>query len=177
MPALRGVAQVGLPGLQAQPWVDERRCACGFRQALREPLVRHFEAAQQRFSQLRSGPGARAPGGRVQEFAPNLAGRGTGSPRSGRGRPISPASSWPTRRRGPAAAGLRPRGGRGLEPAGRPGITRAPGRLVRAGPGLHRAETLAAGPGTWNGPILGGAGSLSPEPGHRRRPARRPGSD
>ena len=37
--------------------------------------------------------------------------RGMGSPRSGRGRRISPASSWPTRRRGPAA---------GWSPPGRP---------------------------------------------------------
>lgn len=30
-------------------WVDERRCGCGFRMALREPLERHFEAARQAF--------------------------------------------------------------------------------------------------------------------------------
>jgi len=58
-------------------WVDERRCACGFRQALSEPLVRHFEAAQNAF---RNFDLARALEHleRVQEFAPNLAGARNG---------------------------------------------------------------------------------------------------
>jgi len=58
-------------------WVDERRCACGFRQALCEPLVRHFEAAQNAF---RNFDLARALEHlqRVQEFAPNLAGARNG---------------------------------------------------------------------------------------------------
>ena len=30
-------------------WVDTRRCSCGFRQALREPVNRHFEAARSAF--------------------------------------------------------------------------------------------------------------------------------
>lgn len=30
-------------------WVDARRCPCGFRQALREPVNRHFEAARSAF--------------------------------------------------------------------------------------------------------------------------------
>jgi hypothetical protein len=58
-------------------WVDERRCACGFRQALQEPLVRHFEAAQNAF---RNFDLARALEHleRVQQFAPNLAGARNG---------------------------------------------------------------------------------------------------
>jgi hypothetical protein len=65
------------PICKQTPWVDERRCACGFRQALREPLVRHFEAAQNAF---RSFDLARALDHleRVQEFAPNLAGARNG---------------------------------------------------------------------------------------------------
>jgi hypothetical protein len=58
-------------------WVDERRCVCGFRQALQEPLVRHFEAAQNAF---RNFDLARALEHleRVQQFAPNLAGARNG---------------------------------------------------------------------------------------------------
>jgi hypothetical protein len=58
-------------------WVDERRCACGFRQALSEPLVRHFEAAQQAFRNfdLRR---ALEHLSRVQQFAPNLPGARNG---------------------------------------------------------------------------------------------------
>jgi hypothetical protein len=58
-------------------WVDERRCGCGFRQALCEPLVRHFEAAQNAFRNFEL---ARALEHleRVQQFAPNLAGARNG---------------------------------------------------------------------------------------------------
>lgn len=34
------------PACQRAHWVDQARCACGFRREDREPLVRHFEAAQ-----------------------------------------------------------------------------------------------------------------------------------
>ena len=37
------------PICQRNPWVDEPQCPCGFRMALREPVLRHFEAAQQAF--------------------------------------------------------------------------------------------------------------------------------
>ncbi len=37
------------PVCQRTPWVDEPQCPCGFRMALREPVLRHFEAAQQAF--------------------------------------------------------------------------------------------------------------------------------
>jgi hypothetical protein len=37
------------PVCQRTPWVDEPQCPCGFRMALREPVIRHFEAAQQAF--------------------------------------------------------------------------------------------------------------------------------
>jgi hypothetical protein len=58
-------------------WVDERRCGCGFRQAHCEPLVRHFEAAQNAF---RNFDLARALEHleRVQQFAPHLAGARNG---------------------------------------------------------------------------------------------------
>jgi hypothetical protein len=58
-------------------WVDERRCACGFRQALRDPLVRHFEAAQQAFRNFDL-PRALEHLQRVQQFAPNLPGARNG---------------------------------------------------------------------------------------------------
>ena len=61
------------PVCKRAQWVDHKRCACGFRRALREPLVRHFEAAQHAF---RNFDLARALEHleRVQEFVPNLAG-------------------------------------------------------------------------------------------------------
>ena len=38
--------QWGCPVCQSTHWVDEAKCSCGFRLEYREPLVRHFEAAQ-----------------------------------------------------------------------------------------------------------------------------------
>ncbi len=54
-------------------WVDQRRCGCGFRLVLREPLERHFEAARQAF---RNFDLARAQEhlDRVLELVPNLPG-------------------------------------------------------------------------------------------------------
>jgi tetratricopeptide (TPR) repeat protein len=37
------------PACRRTPWVDEPQCPCGFRMAMREPVLRHFEAAQQSF--------------------------------------------------------------------------------------------------------------------------------
>jgi len=54
-------------------WVDERRCGCGFRQAFADPLVRHFEAAQNAFRNFDLDM-ALEHLARVLEFAPNLAG-------------------------------------------------------------------------------------------------------
>lgn len=61
------------PVCQRTHWVDEPRCPCGFRVELREPLVRHFEAAQQAF-RTRDFTAAAAHLKRVQEWAPNHAG-------------------------------------------------------------------------------------------------------
>jgi hypothetical protein len=58
-------------------WVDERRCACGFRQALREPVVRHFEAAQNAFRNFDLEK-ALEHLERVQALAPNLPGARNG---------------------------------------------------------------------------------------------------
>ncbi|MGP0069802.1 MAG: hypothetical protein ACLQGP_40150 [Isosphaeraceae bacterium] len=37
------------PVCRRTPWVDEPQCPCGFRMAMREPVIRHFEAAQHCF--------------------------------------------------------------------------------------------------------------------------------
>jgi hypothetical protein len=58
-------------------WVDERRCGCGFRQAFREPLLRHFEAAQVAFRNFDL-ERALEHLDRVQEFAPSLPGARNG---------------------------------------------------------------------------------------------------
>jgi hypothetical protein len=58
-------------------WVDERRCGCGFRLALREPLERHFEAARQAFRNFDLTT-ALEHLKRVQELAPNLPGARNG---------------------------------------------------------------------------------------------------
>ena len=60
------------PVCKRKAWVDERRCECGFRQALREPVVRHFEAAQNAFRNFDLA-GALEHLTRVQALAPNLA--------------------------------------------------------------------------------------------------------
>ena len=51
-------------------WVDEGRCACGFRLELREPMLRHFEAAQGAH-RARDYASALAHLHRIQEFAPD----------------------------------------------------------------------------------------------------------
>jgi hypothetical protein len=58
-------------------WVDERRCGCGFRVALREPLERHFDAARQAFRNFDL-TRAREHLERVLELAPNLPGARNG---------------------------------------------------------------------------------------------------
>ena len=65
------------PVCKSHLWVDERRCGCGFRQAFREPLLRHFEAAQNAFRNFDL-ERALEHLDRVQEFAPNLAGARNG---------------------------------------------------------------------------------------------------
>ena len=40
------------PVCRRTPWVDEPQCPCGFRMAMREPVLRHFDAAQQSFRAL-----------------------------------------------------------------------------------------------------------------------------
>ncbi len=65
------------PVCQKTRWVDEPRCACGFRIELREPLVTHFEAAQQAFRN-RDYAAALAHLKRVQEFAPKHVGARNG---------------------------------------------------------------------------------------------------
>jgi len=54
-------------------WVDERRCGCGFRAALREPLERHFVAARQAFHNFDL-TRAQEHLERVLELVPNLPG-------------------------------------------------------------------------------------------------------
>jgi len=54
-------------------WVDEPRCACGFRLEWREPLIRHFEAARQAFRERRNET-AQVHLQRILEFAPGHVG-------------------------------------------------------------------------------------------------------
>jgi hypothetical protein len=61
------------PLCRRQYWVDEPRCVCGFRLADREPLIRHFEAAQHAFKAREFGTAA-AHLKRVQDFAPTHVG-------------------------------------------------------------------------------------------------------
>jgi tetratricopeptide (TPR) repeat protein len=61
------------PSCKRERWVDEPRCACGFAIELHEPMVRHFEAAQQAH-RARDFAAALAHLHRVQEFAPQHVG-------------------------------------------------------------------------------------------------------
>ena len=109
------------PVCKRNQWVDERRCACGFRQALREPLVRHFEAAQQAFRNFEL-ERALEHLAHVQQFAPNLAGARNGIARI-RQRQADIARvqlAYETARAGDRLMSARSR--RGLEPAGGPVI-------------------------------------------------------
>lgn len=58
------------PVCRREHWVDAPRCACGFRLELREPMLRHFEAAQ-RAHRARDYASAMAHLHRIQEFAPD----------------------------------------------------------------------------------------------------------
>ena len=61
------------PVCQRVKWVDEPRCGCGFRSEQREPLVRHFEAAQHAY-RARQYEAALEHLQRVQELAPHHVG-------------------------------------------------------------------------------------------------------
>jgi len=65
------------PVCRRSHWVDQPRCHCGFRVENREPVVRHFEAAQQAF-RGRDYLTAVAHLKRIQELAPNHAGARNG---------------------------------------------------------------------------------------------------
>ena len=125
-------------------WVDERRCACGFRQALREPVVRHFEAAQNAFRNFDLEK-ALEHLERVQALAPNLAGARNGMTKV-RQRQVDIARiqrAYETAQAG-GSPGVRAGGGRSLEPAGRSRIAGPSGCHVGSSSGLARAESLAA---------------------------------
>jgi hypothetical protein len=65
------------PVCRRTPWVDEPQCTCGFRMALREPVVRHLDAAQQAFRGF-DFAGAIEHLERVLELAPDHAGARNG---------------------------------------------------------------------------------------------------
>ena len=85
-------------------WVDERRCACGFRQAFCEPLLRHFQAAQNAFRNFDL-EAALEHLDRVQELAPDLPGVATAVSKTQAGGRCwtSPGSSLLTRLHGRVA--------------------------------------------------------------------------
>ena len=65
------------PICRRTPWVDEPQCACGFRMSMREPVLRHFEAAEHAFRGLDL-DAALEHLGRVLELAPEHAGARNG---------------------------------------------------------------------------------------------------
>jgi len=69
----RATLRWSCPSCRQVRWVDEVRCGCGFPLELREPLVRHFEAAQQAH-RAREFAAALEHLGQVQRYAPNHAG-------------------------------------------------------------------------------------------------------
>ncbi|WP_435005409.1 hypothetical protein P12x_003290 [Tundrisphaera lichenicola] len=69
----RASLQWGCPSCRRVHWVDQPRCGCGFPLEHREPLIRHFEAAQQAH-RAREYERALDHLGRVRQYAPNHAG-------------------------------------------------------------------------------------------------------
>ncbi len=65
------------PVCRRTPWVDEPQCPCGFRMAMREPVLRHFDAAQQLFRTFDL-TGALEHLERVLELAPSFVGARNG---------------------------------------------------------------------------------------------------
>jgi len=65
------------PVCRRSNWVDESRCACGFRQVLREAVAHHFAAAQDAF-RARDLETARRHLERVQAYAPRHSGARNG---------------------------------------------------------------------------------------------------
>ena len=144
LPALRNVAQVGLPGLQAQ--------GLGGRAAVRMRVSpgaartggQALRGRPKRLSKLRSAAGDWSICFACRHLHRIWRPRGTESPRFARGRRISLAFSSGTRRR-ERPAGWYPRGrDRGMGQTRSPGIDRAPGCPVEVARGLSQAESLAA---------------------------------
>ena len=161
------------PVCKRKAWVDERRCECGFRQALREPVVRHFEAAQNAFRNFDL-PGALEHLMRVQALAPNLAAARNGITKV-RQRQADIARiqlAYET-----ARAGGRLVSARGALEAWSKLVDPESVEVQAARSEVARSSTpcrVAGGTGTEPGTArsVGSAGSLSPEPRHRRRPSR-----
>jgi tetratricopeptide (TPR) repeat protein len=65
------------PVCKRNQWVDERRCACGFRQSLAEPVIKHFDAAQRAFRTFQL-ERALEHLERVRQLAPDHAGARSG---------------------------------------------------------------------------------------------------
>ena len=103
VPALRGVAQMGLPGLQGQSL--GRRAAMRLRvpAGVLRAAGAAFRGCAERLSQLRSGDGHSSTSIACRSLPRTFPAPGMASPRSGRGRRISPGSSSLTRPRGRAA--------------------------------------------------------------------------
>ena len=166
------------PVCKRKAWVDERRCECGFRQALREPVVRHFEAAQNAFRSFDL-EGALDHLARVQALAPNLAGARNGIAKI-RQRQADIARiqlAYET-----ARAGGRLVSARGRSKPGANSLTQNRIELQAArsevARDLRQAESLAArARNSGADRPLGRPRSLSPKPGNRRRSSRRPQPD
>ncbi len=133
------------PVCRRTPWVNEPRCPCGFRLARLEPVLRHFEAAQQAFRGFDLEAAAEHLE-HVLELTPDHAGAertGPGAPAPGRRR--ATAAGLPVGA-GRGAAGRRSHRGRVVEPRGRPAHARYPGRVERADPPAPPGRG-AGGPG------------------------------
>ena len=96
------------PVCRRTPWVDEPQCPCGFRMALREPVLRRFEAAQHAFRSF-DFAGAIEHLERCWSWPRTTPRPGTDWPGSGSARPRSPGFGSPISRHGPVP-GWPPRG-------------------------------------------------------------------
>ena len=157
------------PVCKTNLWVDERRCGCGFRQAFREPLLRHFQAAQNAFRNFDLET-ALEHLDRVQEFVPNLPGarNGVAKIRQRQADIARVQLAFQTARAGGrlvSARACRSKHGAGWSIPRRPDLQAAWSELRLT---LLRAEALAAQARTVERTDPAAARSpLSPEPGHR----------
>ena len=173
MPALRSLAQMGLSGLQKEPLGRRAPVRLRIPPGVLRAIAAAFRGRPERVPQLRPGAVRSSTWIACRSLPRTLPARNgvskikaeAGGYRQGPACLRDSTVGWP--------AGVRPRGHRGMEPAGRPGIARYSGSLVRFVEGLAPCRGIGCeGPEAGKDRCSRCPGPVPSEPGHRCGPAR-----